>query len=86
MDGRPTLVHEPSEAFTDRVGVVAAFDDHVGAGTLTDAETGEAWWFHCTRIAGGERSIAVGTPVAYRAVPGPTGLEAVDVAATGPAT
>ncbi len=78
---RPAVCHPPHQAFTSRAGVVASFDDHVGAGTLTDGETGEAWWFHCTRLADGSRSIDPGTAVTFRAEPGPTGLEAVAVAA-----
>lgn len=71
--------HDPAGAFAARAGVVATFDDHEGAGTLVDDETGATWWFHCTRIAGGARTIAVGVPVRFRSEPGPTGLEAVDV-------
>lgn len=79
--------HDPAAAYTDRTGVVATFDDQEGAGTLVDDETGAAWWFHCTRIAGGERTIPVGVAVTFRAEPGPTGLEAVAVTAvpTSPA-
>lgn len=55
------------------------FDDHVGAGRLRDDVDGREWWFHCTRIAGGERSVEAGSSVAFRVVPGPTGLEAVEV-------
>lgn len=71
--------HEPAAAFTARAGVVATFDDHEGAGSLVDDDTGASWWFHCTRIAGGERTIPVGEAVRFRVEPGPTGLEAVDV-------
>jgi cold shock CspA family protein len=67
-------------AFTERTGAIATFDDHEGAGTVTDPASGDAWWFHCTRIADGGRTIAVGTQVTYRVEPGPTGLEAVDIA------
>jgi cold shock CspA family protein len=67
-------------AFTDRTGVVATFDDHEGAGTVRDATSDEVWPFHCTRIADGSRTIAAGTPVAFRVELGPTGLEAVAVA------
>lgn len=65
--------------FTERSGSVVDFDDHVGAGTVTD-DTGEIWPFHCTRIAGGSRSIPAGAAVTYRIEPGPTGLEAVALA------
>lgn len=71
---------EPRELFTDRLGVVAAFDDHVGAGTIVDDATGGRWPFHATRIADGTRTIAVDASVRFRGRPGPTGFEAVDVA------
>ena len=69
-----------SAAFTNRTGVVEAFDDHVGAGTVRDAVTDEVWPFHCTRIADGSRTIPEGASVAFRVDLGPTGLEAVSVA------
>ena len=72
--------HDPAQLFSVRSGVVAAFDDHAGAGVITDAATGEQWYVHCTRLANGDRSIAVGTVVTYRTEPGPTGQEAVAVA------
>jgi len=75
----------PTEAFTERSGVVATFDDQVGAGTIVDDATGAPWWFHCTRIADGTRTIAIGVPVTFCVEPGPTGLEATTVALT-PAT
>ncbi len=68
-----------SVAYTHRTGTVEGFDDHVGAGTVRDGDDGQVWPFHCTRILGGIRTIAVGTAVAYRIAPGPTGLEAVDL-------
>ena len=67
-----------ASAFDEVTGAVTAFDDHVGAGTITAAD-GATWWFHCTRIADGSRSIAVGAEVAFEIAPGPTGLEAVAV-------
>ncbi len=76
---------EPAEAFTARTGVVTSFDDHVGTGTLADDTTGRTWWFHCTRIADGTRTVAIGVPVTFCVEPGPTGLEATAVALT-PAT
>lgn len=72
----------PASAYVQRRGVVELFDDHVGAGTLRDLADDRAWWFHCTRIAAGARTVAVGTAVSFVVRPGPTGLEAVDV---GPA-
>lgn len=72
----------PASTFDLRRGVVEAFDDHVGAGTLRDLADDRSWWFHCTRIEG-SREIAVGASVRFRVVPGPTGLEAVEVTSVG---
>ena len=41
-------------------GVVADFDDERGSGTVT-ADDGTSYPFHCTAIADGTRTIAVGT-------------------------
>jgi cold shock CspA family protein len=49
-------------------GTVTAFDEHVGLGTVT-AEDGTAYLFHCVEIAGGSRTIAVGTPVGFERLP-----------------
>lgn len=49
-----------------RLGTVADFDDRRGLGTVRDDESGELLGFHCTEIAGGTRTIAPGTAVAYR--------------------
>lgn len=76
--------HDLAGVFTRRSGVVTAFDDHVGAGQITDAETGESWYFHCTSIHNQVRSVAVGTSVIYRAEPGPTGMEAMSVVPVAP--
>jgi cold shock CspA family protein len=60
-------------------GEVAAFDDAAGYGHLADRE-GQLWWFHCTAIADGSRTIAPATPVAFRLAPGHLGRhEAVDI-------
>lgn len=59
-------------------GVVTAFDDDRGYGTVS-GEQGE-WFFHCTQIADGSRAIAVGTPVTFSIVAGRLGRwEAVDL-------
>ncbi|MCU1379235.1 MAG: hypothetical protein JWN29_2218 [Acidimicrobiales bacterium] len=50
-------------------GTVATFDDHRGYGTVR-ADDGRELFFHCTRIADGTRTIAVGTPVTFELVPG----------------
>lgn len=62
--------------FATRTGRVAAFDDHVGAGTVRDDEDGLLRPFHCTAIADGSRTISEGLWVTYEVVPGPTGIEA----------
>jgi cold shock CspA family protein len=62
-----------------RRGAVAAYDDVAGYGTITE-DGGAEWWFHCTAIADGSRTIDVGAAVAFRVVPGHLGRhEAVDV-------
>jgi cold shock CspA family protein len=53
-------------------GVVAAFDDFKGYG-LVRTENGVEHFFHCTAIADGTRTIAVGTPVTFALVPGHRG-------------
>jgi cold shock CspA family protein len=62
-----------------RLGEVASFDDAAGYGHLAD-RGGRLWWFHCTSIADGSRTIAPGSAVRFRLVPGHLGRhEAVDV-------
>jgi cold shock CspA family protein len=53
-------------------GVVATFDDFKGYGTIRSAD-GRELFFHCTAIADGTRTIAVGTPVTFGVVPGRRG-------------
>lgn len=74
-----TVAPGPADAFSRRTGVVTTFSDAVGAGDLVDDANGVTWYFHCTRLAGGSRTIDPSTAVAFRAEPGPTGFEAVDV-------
>jgi CspA family cold shock protein len=62
----------------DKRGVVVAFDDHVGLGTIESE--GTSYLFHCVEIADGTRTIAVGTPVEFRSVTRFGTLEATDVA------
>jgi cold shock CspA family protein len=60
-------------------GTVAEYDEAAGYGALVDA-TGKRWWFHCTAIVDGSRSIVVGSAVRFRLQPGHLGRhEAVDV-------
>ncbi|HET9071913.1 MAG TPA: cold shock domain-containing protein [Acidimicrobiales bacterium] len=62
-------------------GTVTDFDAEVGLGEV-GADDGTVVRFHCTQIADGSRSIAVGTPVSFAVVPGRGGRwEAAAVAA-----
>ena len=67
-------------------GVVTAFDEPVGLGTVTTAD-GDEHAFHCTAIADGTRTIEVGAEVEFEVVPGRLGRwEATDLRpATGDA-
>lgn len=49
----------------EHLGTVESFDEARGLGVVRDAD-GDARPFHCTEIADGSRSIAVGSPVRYR--------------------
>jgi cold shock CspA family protein len=51
---------------------VRAFDEHRGLGEV-EADDGEVYPFHCTRIADGSRSIPVGVVVSFEVAPGPLG-------------
>lgn len=62
----------PSGVHALQRGRVVAFDEHAGLGEV-EAAAGERFAFHCTAIAGGSRTIAVGTPVAFRVGPGGPG-------------
>ena len=65
--------------FAVTTGTVIAFDDHAGLGRVRD-EQGDEWPFHCTRIADGSRTIAVGALVTFTVLAGPTrAWEASDV-------
>jgi cold shock CspA family protein len=60
-------------------GRVAEFDEDRGIGWVEAA--GERWFFHCTQIAGGTRTIAAATPVTFEVRPGHRGMwEAAQVA------
>lgn len=72
-------IPHPSEVFTDRCGVVVSFDEQIGTGVIVGDSTGAEWYFHCTRISDGSRTIDVATPVWFRTTLGPTGVEAVDI-------
>ena len=63
----------------ERTGTVVAFDDHAGYGRVR-GDDGEELFFHCTAIADGSRTIAAGSVVRYRVVPGNNGRwEAADL-------
>ena len=66
-------------AFDTRTGRVTEFDDQVGSGRVKADNGRDSWFFHCTRIADGSRTIPVGVAVTFEVVPGPTGLEAVAI-------
>ena len=60
-------------------GVVSEFDDDKGFGVIR-ADSGEDYFFHCTAIADGSRTIAPGAPVTFSVVPGHRGrYEAADI-------
>jgi cold shock CspA family protein len=62
-------------------GVVAEFDDDRGTGTVA-ADDGTDYFFHCTAIADGTRTIATGARVRFRVVAGHLGQwEAAEVEA-----
>ncbi len=48
--------------------MVTAFDEGAGLGTVT-TDDGTAYAFHCTQIADGTRTIAVGTAVTFAVRP-----------------
>ena len=67
-------------------GTVVAFDEARGLGELESVD-GARYPFHCTRIADGSRTVAVGVTVEFRVVAGPGGRwEASDLAAVGAPT
>ena len=61
-------------------GRVATFDDPEGYGTVTADDPAGTWFFHCTAIADGTRTIEVGAAVSFEVVPGHLGrYEASDL-------
>ena len=61
-------------------GTVIAFDDAIGFGDVQSTDDQRTYFFHCTQIAGGSRTIPVGAAVTFRVVAGRMGRwEAVDV-------
>jgi cold shock CspA family protein len=66
-----------------RQGTVVEFDDPRGLGVVR-ADDGVDYPFHCTAVADGTRSIAEGSSVSFRVVPGRLGRW--EAAALTPAT
>jgi CspA family cold shock protein len=65
-------------------GRVAEYDDARGIGEVV-ADEGTRWFFHCTQIADGTRTIAPDTPVSFEVRPGHLGTwEAVAVTPRSP--
>ncbi|MEA3078053.1 MAG: cold shock protein [Actinomycetota bacterium] len=54
-------------------GVVVAFDEDAGFGTVRSAADGRELFFHCTQIADGSRSVEVGAAVRFSVVAGHLG-------------
>jgi CspA family cold shock protein len=59
-------------------GVVTAFDEQRGLGEVV-ADDGVRYGFHCTEIADGTRTVAVGTRVRFRSLPKLGRWEAADL-------
>jgi CspA family cold shock protein len=55
------------------IGRVIEFDEDAGYGTV-EADGGGDHFFHCTAVADGSRTIAVGTRVRFEVVAGRRGL------------
>lgn len=65
-------------------GVVAGFDDPKGYGVVRDNADGQEYFFHCTAVADGTRTIDVGAAVEFEVVPGRRGRwEAADLRPRG---
>lgn len=63
-------------------GTVESWDDHGGYGTIR-AEAGASYFFHCTQIVDGTRTITQGARVTFEVVPGRLGRwEATNVEKT----
>ena len=50
-------------------GTVTEFDEDAGLGVITADDDGTPYPFHCTQIADGTRTIAVGTQVRFERQP-----------------
>jgi cold shock CspA family protein len=67
------------------VGRVASFDAAAGLGEV-EAADGCRYFFHCTQIADGSRTIDVDTPVDFEVVPGHRGRWEAHAVRPAPAT
>lgn len=59
-------------------GRVAEYDDHKGYGWIDDT-SGQRFFFHCTAISDGSRTIEVGAGVTFDVVEGRMGPEATGI-------
>ena len=62
----------PVAPFTESTGTVDTFDEDRGLGTVR-SDDGAVLAFHCTSIADGSRTIAIGQPVRFTVVAGGLG-------------
>ncbi len=62
----------PIVPLSDGSGVVASFDDPRGLGVI-QRDDGTEYPFHCTAIADGTRTVAVGAAVSFRVAAGRNG-------------
>jgi cold shock CspA family protein len=61
-------------------GMVASFNDEKGYGEIV-ADDNRSYFFHCTQLADGTRTIPVGTPVTFQLKPWHRGeFEAIGIA------
>ena len=58
------LAHGTSRRGAGSRGVVTAFDERAGLGTI-DGVDGSTYAFHCIEIADGSRSVIVGADVSF---------------------
>lgn len=65
-----------------RTGRVEAYDPQRGWGTIV-GDDGERLGFHCTQIADGTRTVAVGATVRYRRIPAHRGTYEATAVTTG---
>lgn len=59
-------------------GIVTAFDEYVGLGVV-QTEDGKTYPFHCTQIADGTRTVAIGAPVTFVVIARHKGPEAYQI-------